>query len=285
MSGLGKDKLVADTTVNSDFDSVVSYLRDGSGVALTSTLNGAKQSLDVNVTSPIAVDLNGIYNVTTNAIPDNVGLITHARSATPGAADQSFRSTGGSASADAIVAANVQGMDMNAFGMVYNGTTWDRMKGTAGAVNVNISTQSLAVQVVGNIADGTADSGAPVKVGTKAFGAALTATTSGMRSDMASDLYRRLYVNSASNVAVKSSAATVGLTAAALIAVSLAGRRSMVLQNTGAKEIYIGDSTVTVSTGIRVAAGGNIELDIGEYVSMSAIALTAGQTLRILERA
>jgi hypothetical protein len=84
----------------------------------------------------VDVKVDGVYDVGTNANPDNVGLISHVRGATPGDADQTFRSTGGAADADDVVAANVHGMDVNAFGMVFDGTTWDRLRGTAGAANV-----------------------------------------------------------------------------------------------------------------------------------------------------
>jgi hypothetical protein len=101
----------------------------------------ANKVLDVNMVTPITVDtqLEGIYDVSLNTNPDNVGLIAHSRSATPGDAQQIFRSTGATASSDAVVAANVQGLDTNAFGMLWNGTTWDRAKGTAGVADVNVT--------------------------------------------------------------------------------------------------------------------------------------------------
>jgi len=113
----------------------------GDWVRLTET-GGA---LDINVKSgDLTVDLDGIYNVSTNPTPDNVGAIFHNRAATPAVTDQVFRSTGGPL-ADAVVNANVHGIDANAFGMVYNGSTWDRVHGTSGAMNVSI--QNTTVQV------------------------------------------------------------------------------------------------------------------------------------------
>lgn len=119
-------------------DSVQSWLHDGAGTAITST-GGA---LDVNILTPITVDtkVDGVFSGG-NPDPDNVGLITHVRGAAPADADQTFRSTGAAASSDAVVAANVKGMDVNTFGMLYNGTTWDRWKasGAAGSADVNVT--------------------------------------------------------------------------------------------------------------------------------------------------
>jgi hypothetical protein len=120
---------------------VASALHDGSGNALSST-GGA---LDVNITNGLSVDLDGVYDGATNLNPDNVGMIAHVRAASPGDAQQTFRSTGGAASADDVVAADVQGLDVNAFGMVFDGTTWDRLRGTAGAVHVSDAGGSLTV--------------------------------------------------------------------------------------------------------------------------------------------
>src|ERR1035438_9477632 len=69
-----------------------SALADGAGTALTSTLTGGKQGLDVNVTNPLNVDVNGIYDSGTNPLPANVGLIGSSRSA-PGLANQTLQFT------------------------------------------------------------------------------------------------------------------------------------------------------------------------------------------------
>jgi len=121
---------------------VAAALSDGSGNAITSTAG----ALDVNIKSPInvAVDLDGIYDVTNNPTPDNVGMIAHSRGATPGAADQVQRTTAAAASSDAVVAANVHALDVNAFGMAFNGTTWDRLKSDgSGNLKVNVQAGSI----------------------------------------------------------------------------------------------------------------------------------------------
>ena len=102
-------------------------------------------ALDINVKSgSLVVDLDGIYAALTNATPDTVGSIFHVRAAAPSVTDQTFRSTGGPL-ADAVVNANVHGIDTNSFGMLYNGTTWDRWQGSSGSANVHITDTTVTV--------------------------------------------------------------------------------------------------------------------------------------------
>lgn len=131
------------TIAASEWLQVVSATADGAGNLITST-GGA---LDVNLKSPITVDtdIKGIYNVSTNPTPDNVGLIVNTRGATPGATTQIERLTAGAASSNGVVAADVHALDTNSFGMLYNGTTWDRWQGTGGSANVNVTGGTITV--------------------------------------------------------------------------------------------------------------------------------------------
>jgi hypothetical protein len=275
---LGKDKLIYDSTTPADGDSIAAFLRTGSG-ALTST--GASGALDVNITNAlaVAVDLNGDYDGATNLTPDSVGAIFHDRVASPAVADQNKRTTGAAASSDAVVAANAHGMDANAFGMIFNGTTWDRMRGTSGALNVVFSEP---------VADDAADSGNPLKVGTRAVDGALAAVSAtGDRANMISDLYRRLWVNNTPNIAGSNAAIFIDTTAGgtALFAAVLAGRRKAEVQNLGSKAIAIGFGTVTFANGIRIAAGASYTMDIGPDLALKAIAESGTQNVRVLQLA
>ncbi len=131
-------KLFADPADLTSSSQVISYLFSGT-TAITTTNVSGKDGLDVNIINPINVDLDGVYDGVTNTNPDNVGLIAHVRAATPADANQTFRFTGGAASSDNVVAANVHGLDVNSFGMVFDGTTWDRLLGTAGAAHSHIA--------------------------------------------------------------------------------------------------------------------------------------------------
>jgi len=140
-------QLFADAADFTNSDKVFSFLRSAGGQTITSTTVGGKEALDVNVANALTVDLDGVYDVSTNPTPDNVGLIAHSRAATPGDAEQLFRSTGGAASSDAVVAANVHGLDVNSFAMLFNGTTWDRAKGTSGAAHSHLFSQEAGFKV------------------------------------------------------------------------------------------------------------------------------------------
>lgn len=123
---------------------------DGAGTAITSTTLGGVQALDVNIASPLEVnvELNGVYNAGTNPTPSNTGLVGATRAATPAITGQLNILTSATAASDAVVAANVSALDVNAYNMGYNGTTWDRLKSTSGALNVNLSSSSLSSPIL-----------------------------------------------------------------------------------------------------------------------------------------
>lgn len=267
---LGKDKLIYDATTPDDGDSVAAYLRTAAG-ALTST--GAAGALDVNITNAlaVAVDLNGDYDGVSNLAPDSVGAIVHDRAAAPAVADQNKRTTGAAASSDAVVAANAHGFDANSFGMIFNGTTWDRMRGTSGALNVVFSEP---------VADDAADAGNPLKVGTRAVSGALAAVSAtGDRANMISDLYRRLWVNTSPNIAGSNAAVTVDDTAGGVVIFTsvLAGRTRAIVKNMDNKPLYLGFGTVTVANGMPVEAGALWLGEIGPDLILKGIRAT-GET-------
>lgn len=274
---LSKDKLIYDGTTPSDGDSVAAFLHATN--KLTSTTIGPIEALDVNIANTINVDLNGVYDAGTNPTPDTVGAIVHTRAAAPDATNQTFRTTGGAASSDAVVAADVQALDTNGFLMGYNGTTWDRLLATSG---------QLQVRPFGNVADDGADTGNPVKVGSRAVSGALTAvSTTGDRADLLSDLYRRVWVNTAPNVSGSNAAVSVDTTAGgvAVFASPLAGRRLVEVQNLGSKAVYIGFGTVSAANGTRVAAGATYSTELGPDLALKAIAESGTQDVRVLQLA
>lgn len=235
------------TTINSDDAlDVYAYLRDSSGTAFTGTTSGSDHGLDVNILNKIGVDLDGIYNVSTNADPDNVGIIGHVRAATPDDTNQTFRFTGGAASSDDVVAANVHGLDVNAFAMGYDGATWDRVKATAGAWHVYLDDQNGDLDV--NITNTT-------------VAVSETAT------------------------AFKSTAETVGTTAGEIVSTPLANRTKMIIQNLSGNQIYVGETNgVTTSTGLQIPKNGSLEMLADDSVDVYLIANSgASNDVRVTE--
>ena len=133
---LGRMKFDPTLALASAGSTVGGYVVSKSGEVIDHTDVGGTKGLNVNVLNDLNADMDGIYDGVSNIDPDNVGMIAHARGASPADADQTFRSTGATASSDAVVAANVHGLDVNSFGMLYNGSTWDRAKGDNGSLLV-----------------------------------------------------------------------------------------------------------------------------------------------------
>jgi hypothetical protein len=137
---------VTDATSIHDSDSVGAYVRASDGTLITHHTDGGSQALDVHVTNPtnVNVDINGIYDGSTNLLPANVGLIGSSRAA-PGLANQTLQFTGAAPSADGVLS-NIIAQDVNSFGMLWNGSSWDRAPGdaTIGA-KVSLTNTSIAV--------------------------------------------------------------------------------------------------------------------------------------------
>ena len=105
------------------------------GKAYYFPLNATGTALKCDINSPlhlttgdVLVDIQGVYHVTNNPIPDSTGLIAHTNAATPAITDQIVRITGGINDADALVAANIWGLDSRDLQYQFNGTTFDRVR-------------------------------------------------------------------------------------------------------------------------------------------------------------
>jgi hypothetical protein len=85
------------------------------------------------------------------------------------------------------------------------------------------------------------------------------------------------------NTAVLATAATVGTSAVALPATALTARKRILIENIGTRPIFIGDSAVTIASGVRVSAGSTWETELGPTAVLYAIAAAAGQDVRVLE--
>jgi hypothetical protein len=81
------------------------------------------------------------------------------------------------------------------------------------------------------------------------------------------------------------SAITIGTSALLLPAAPLASRKVLHVQNRGPASIYVGPTSgVTTANGTEVEAGASLEWDHGE-VSLYAISSSAGNDVRLIERA
>lgn len=158
-------------------------------------------------------------------------------------------------------------------------------------VNVTAIASGTMFDVEGNVADGVADgTSKPVKIGWQAVQALPAAATSGQRVNGIADLYRRGYVNTSPNIAVRTTQASVAATAALLVATALPGRQRIAIQNDSSKAIYIGPTGVTTSgttIGIRIPGNGGYYEDLwGDNIPIYAIGVSAGPFLiTVMEKA
>lgn len=270
------NKIAYDSTTPADGAALAAFVRTSAG-ALTSTNIGGKEGLDVNVINDITVDIDGVYDGVDNLLPDNVGLIGHVRDAAPGAEEQTLRLTGGNPSGDDLDPANIFALDTSSFLHGWDGSAWDR---------VGISSGALNVAPLGNVADDAVDSGNPVKVGSRSTDAALAEiSAAGDRADLISDSYRRLLVSTAPNVAGSVAAVSVTTTAATL-GTAASGRKRVVVQNRGNKAIAIGFSgAVTFASGIVIAPDSSWSEEVGEFVPLFAVADSGSQNVRFMQLA
>lgn len=104
----------------------------------------------------------------------------------------------------------------------------------------------------------------------------------GSATDVSSTTPLPVYESAGS--AIKSSSVTVGTSAAALPSSALSGRKSMIIQNLGAADIYIGASGVAVGDGFKVAAGASSpSFAFSSSVTVYGISGSAGNDVRVLE--
>lgn len=298
---LGKDKLIYDSTTPADGDSVAAFLRT-SGGALTSS--GPAGALDVNVVASVSggyaedsAHVSGDIGTQILAVRSDAGgsLVSDDGDYTPLSVDANGRlrvdaeisiATGADKAEDS---AHVSG-DIGSYILgvrqdtLANSTSAD---GDYGSLKLDsLGRLWTNAQVSGDVADDAADSGNPIKVGSRAVSGALTAVSAtGDRADMISDLYRRMWVNTAPNIGGSNAAVSIDTTAGgvALFASPLAGRRRVEIQNLGNKAIFVGLGTVTAANGVRIAAGGTMSQELGPDIALKAIAESGAQDVRVLQ--
>lgn len=304
MGALTKDRLIFDPADTGLSDNIGSYLRAGSdGDLLTSTLIGAKESLDVNIAGSTGL---GIYAEDDAHVSGYSGqfILAVRRDA-----DTTMVSADGDYSplqvdengrlkvvADIEVAngfekaeddAHVSG-DIGSFSLGVSQATLASSVSADGdyaAFKVN-SRGALWTAPVGTVADDAADTENPVKVGSRAVSGALAAVSAtGDRADLLADMYRRVWINDSPNIASLTTVVTAGLTEVALPATNLAGRRRMFIQNTSDKDMFIGPTGVLTTTGFRIAKGATLSLEIGQNIDLFVITTAAAKDVVVFELA
>lgn len=274
---LSKDKLIADPAIAYDGDSVIVHLFDGTGNALSSTggaLHVSATNLDIrdlthvsdsvkigDGTDFLAINADGSINVNGTDVYD----------------EDSAHSSGAKGSLSLVVRKDAPGSLVDADGDYAPLQVDDQ-----GRLRV---TGSIVLD--GQYAEDSAHTSGNIGIYNLAVRSDIPAIGSSASGDYASqtvDAYNRLWVNDAPNISMTAAAATVTTTSALLIA-SLAGRKKLMIQNLGTKEIFIGPSGVTTSSGVRIAGGAGYEIEAGPDLVWHAVASVGTQDVRVLQLA
>lgn len=301
---LTKDRLIFDPADTVESDNIGAYVRAGSDGDLVSSTNvGGKEGLDVNLINTAELGLYAEDSAHVSADPGQ--FVLAVRNDTEGSlvsADGDYAPLQVDASGRLRVIADLDVTNLSEkaedsahvsadVGNFVLAVRQDSLAssvsadGDYGAFKLNAD-GALWVAPVGNVADDAADSGNPVKVGSRAVSGALAAVSAtGDRADLLSDMYRRVWINDSPNIGAASVAVTVGATEVALPTTALAGRRRMMIQNVSSNDIYVGPTGVTTSSGLRVSKGSTLSIEIGEDVLLYGIAGSAGNSVRVFELA
>lgn len=265
---ISKEKLIAELDTPIEGDSVASFLRDGEGTKLTSTLNSGKQALDVFITNPLEVDvgLDAADDSVAAWLKDGSG---NALSSTSGALHVRIDSQ----TADINIAAT--DLDIRDLSSATDSVSAVQ----SGVWSVTASATDFDIRDLAFATDSVDVSGSSVSV---SGSVTVSATDLDIRDLSAAqdEVDARFEASS-----IASSAPSVTTTAAALIGSALSGRRRLLIQNLGTQAIFVGGSSVTSSNGIRIPAGANVELELGAAVNLYGVTSAGTADVRILEMA
>jgi hypothetical protein len=266
-----KTQLVYDNTSPADGDVVGSktLAADGTGITATGT------SLDVNVTSAIAVDVDH----TTDSVKVGDGT--------------DFLAVNNDGSINAVVTATNLDIRDLAFASdsvtAHQGGSWTvtatatdlDIRDLAFATDsVDVSGSSVSITGDVNVTQGTSPwvvSATNLDIRDLAFATdSVTAHQGGSWTVTANDA-------ALANTAIENTAASVTTSSAALLGSQLANRKYLYVQNLGNKKCYVGKSGVTTSNGIEMAPQTLAELRIGPAVSLHAVASSGTNDFRTME--
>lgn len=231
---LTKDRLIADSSDLLNSDKVASLTLDAAGTGITSTLEGTKQGLDVYVANAINVDLD--HTTDSIQLGDGTTLV------------------------GATLNNELKVNDASA------NTALSAIKTAVELIDNAVSGNELQVDIVSQPALAYAtDSVTAHQGGTWS----VTATATDL--DIRNLAYTQDSVSIAPQSAVKSTAVAGSTTAVALPTSPLANRQNIYIQNNTNKDLFIGASSVTTATGMRVAKGATVDFPFGAGIVLYGI--------------
>jgi hypothetical protein len=274
MSSGGKTRIIADTASIADGDSIASYLVDSAGALITSTLVGADQSLDVNVTQSV-LPAGAATETTSASILAEIAALSHA---------EDTAHSSGHMGTMPLAVRNDAGTPLAADGDYIPFTT-----DSTGALRTAF-TGTITADIEGNYAEDSAHVSGDVGL----FGLSIRNDNQATTFTSASGDYSGQSVDDRGAMWTKSTNArsnlqqivTVGTTALPLPASPLANRTSMFVQMLSSGQLYLGSATVTNSgatRGIQLGNGGFVTVEVAPGNLVYGVANAAGKDVAVWE--
>jgi hypothetical protein len=296
MSSITKGRSLFDTAAPADSDNIGAYLRASDGTLIDTVSIGGVDRLAVDATlkdgsgnaltstsGALNVSLANAGTLAVSAVDFDIRDLTHVSDSVKVGDGTDFLAVNGDGSINVTFAgtASVSGVDFDIRDLTH---VSDSVKVGDGTDFIAVNTDgSLNTLTAGTIADDAADSGNPLKIGSRAVTGVLATVAHNDRADALSDQYRRMYVNDSAQVSLLSSTKTANTSASLVVASALAGRRRIIVHNIGGNVCYLGHSGVTSSNGLKLDREASVELDLGQYVDLYVITASSTTELRVLE--
>jgi hypothetical protein len=305
---LNKDQLCFDPAETDDNnDSVGAYVRSSDGTLITHTTTAGKERLDVDAAiraadgtalgavgdalkvnvegGSVSTELDGIYNVTTNADPDNVGIIAHTRAASLADAQQVERTTAASPNADDLDPANIVGLDVNSFMMAWDGSGWDRLTMDADGLEVSAGPIKFLKDGVETVVNEDTVNSAnneplPVKLTSITGDINITANDLNVAISHLNDSTRigdgvelvevttnnDMQVVDRANSGISTASKTIGDTEAAIFDTVLTERKKVIIQNRDKSPMEVGPAGFVA--GLIIPGKSSLTLEIGPGIAI-----------------
>jgi hypothetical protein len=275
---IAKERLIFDTSNISESDKVGSFILSASGTVITHTTVGPVEALDVNIANASVVvsatnlDIRDLAFATDKVdVSGSAVSITGDVNVTQGTSPW------------VVSATNLDIRDL-AFATDKVDVTGSAVSIT-GDVNVTQGTSPWVVSATNlDIRDLSAATDSVAAWTHDGTGNAITSSAGALDINIASSDIS-IDVDEEANTAIAASATSVTSTSAALLGSQQAGRKYLFVQNLGNRSIYIGQSGVTTSTGLRLSGGSVAELRLGPALSLHAVTDSGTQDTRLLQLA
>lgn len=251
--------IAIDVDLDAATDSVQAWAHDGTGNALTSTSGALDVNIDNASIAVTATDLDIRDLVFATDKVDVTGSEVSLDSATLAALENITVSATNLDIRDLVFATDK--VDVTGSEVSLDSAT------LAALENITVSATDLDIRDLTHASDS-------VKVGDGTDFLAVNSDGS-------------INVAQATTTALSAVAETVGTSAAAIVdgGDELANRRKLFMYNNGNRNMYIGPTGVTTSTGFPIPPGSILEIESGAAMDVFAIADAAGQNMRTLQLA